>query len=242
MNIPVIFYHKIDRPAPDSLVRGGFTPPGRFARQMAYLKKSGFVFYTASELVAHFQQHGVFPEKGIAVTFDDGWQDNFTNAFPVLKELGVKATIFIIPSVVGETSTKAAAKGEGPRAHLSRAEILEMARAGIEFGSHSLNHRWLPQLTPTEVKFEVEEARTQIEQLTQKPCLTFAYPAGYFSDEAKEIIRAAGHTAAFTTVYGPTDQIDLYALNRTEVLRHDRFMFQFASKVKPFQRSSSAGI
>jgi peptidoglycan/xylan/chitin deacetylase (PgdA/CDA1 family) len=239
MVIPVIQYHKIDSPAADSLVRGGFTPPRRFARQMAWLKKKGFVFYHASELIAYFKQHGVFPENGIALTFDDGWQDNYTNAFPVLKQFGIKATIFIIPSVIGETSTKAAAAGEGPRAHLSRDQILEMARSGIEFGSHSLNHRWLPELTPEEVKFEVEEARKQIEQLTQQPCLTFAYPAGYFSEAAKEIIRAAGHTAAFSTVYGPTDQVDLYALNRTEILRRDRFLFQFASKVKPLRRSSS---
>ena len=206
---------------------------------MAWLKNEGFVFYHASELIDHFRQHGVFPKNGVALTFDDGWQDNYTNAFPVLKQLDIKATIFIIPSVIGERSTKAAAEGEGPRAHLSRDQILEMARSGIEFGSHSLNHRWLSQLTPEEVKFEVEEARKQIEQLTQKPCLTFAYPAGHFSAEAKEIIRAAGHTAAFTTTYGPTEQIDLYALNRTEVLRRDRFLFQFANKVKPL-RSSSA--
>jgi len=239
MNIPVIFYHKIDKPAADSLVRGGFTPPRRFAVQMAYLKKSGFVFYTASELIEHFKQHGVFPENGLAITLDDGWQDNYTNAFPVLRQLGIKATVFSIPSVIGEMSTKAAAKGEGPRAHLSRDQILEMADCGIEFGSHSLNHRYLPELTSGEVKLEVEEAKNQIEQLTQKPCLTFAYPAGYVSDEAKEIIRAAGHTAAFTTIYGPTDTIDLYALNRTEVLRRDRFLFQFARKVKPLQQSSS---
>jgi len=235
MIIPVIFYHKIDKPAPDSLVRGGFTPPRRFARQMAYLKKAGYVFYTASELVAHFKQQGVFPQNGIAVTFDDGWQDNYSNAFPVLRNLGIKATIFIIPACIGETSTRAAAAGEGPRRHLSREEMLEMSRQGIEFGSHSMTHRLLPQLSAAEVQQEVMEAKQHLEDLTQQPCLTFAYPAGYFSDEAKKIIRAAGHTAAFTTVYGPTDQIDLYALNRTEVLRRDRLMFQFANKVKPLR-------
>lgn len=232
---PVIFYHKIDKPAPDSLVRGGFTPPRRFARQMAYLKKVGFVFYTASELIAHFQQHGVFPANGIAVTFDDGWQDNYTNAFPVLRSCGIKATIFIIPSCIGQASTRAAADGEGPRRHLSREEILEMSQQGIEFGSHSMNHRHLPQLSAAEVKLEVEAAKLHIEDLTQKPCLTFAYPAGYFSAAAKEIVRAAGHTAAFTSVYGPTDQLDLYALNRTEVLRRHRFLFQFANKVQPLR-------
>ncbi len=231
MVIPVIQYHKIDMPAADSLVRGCFTPPRRFARQMAWLKKAGFVFYTASELIEHFQQNGVFPENGIALTFDDGWKDNHTNAFPILRDLGIKATIFIIPSVTGETSTKAAAKGEGPRAHLSREEILEMSRHGIEFGSHSMNHRILPELSREELRLEVEEAKKQIEELTQKPCPTFAYPAGYFSDDAKQIISEAGHTAAFTTTYGPADRIDLYALNRTEILRRDRFLFQFANKV-----------
>ena len=232
MVVPVIFYHKIDKPASDSLVRGGFTPPRRFARQMNYLKNAGFVFHTASELISHFQQHGAFPQNGIALTFDDGWQDNYTNAFPVLRELGIKATIFIIPSVLGTASTKAAAQGEGPRAHLSRAQVQEMSRQGIEFGSHSLNHRLLPDISAAEVKVEVEEAKQQIEELTQKPCLTFAYPAGFFTTEAKTIIKAAGHTAAFTTTYGPGDQIDLFALNRTEILRRDRFLFQFRKKVE----------
>lgn len=238
MVIPVIFYHKIDKPAPDSLVRGGFTPPRRFARQMAYLKRNGFAFYTASELVEYFRQQGEFPANGIALTFDDGWRDNYANAFPVLRDLGIRATIFIIPSCIGETSAKALAEGEGPRAHLSRDEILEMSRHGIEFGSHSMNHRLLPQLTAAEVKFEVQAAKKQIEELIQKPCPTFAYPAGYFSDDAKKIISEAGHTAAFTTIYGPTDRIDLYALNRTEILRRDRFLFQFRNKVKPLRSSA----
>jgi peptidoglycan/xylan/chitin deacetylase (PgdA/CDA1 family) len=232
MNVPVIFYHKIDKPAPDSLVRGGFTPPKRFARQMAYLKQAGFDFYTTSELIAHFQEQGRFPPNGIALTFDDGWKDNYANAFPVLRKFGIKATIFIIPSCIGELSTKAAAAGEGPRAHLSREEILAMSRDGIEFGSHSLNHRLLHELSPGEVQTEVFEAKKEIESLTQKACLTFAYPAGFFSEEAKRIVRDAGHTAAFTTSYGPNDPLDLFALNRTEILRRDRFLFQFRKKVE----------
>jgi len=198
---------------------------------MAWLKKEGFVFYTASELISHFRLHGAFPENGITLTFDDGWQDNYPNAFKVLKRLGIKATIFIVPSVIGTQSVKALAQGEGARAHLSRDEILEMSRGGIEFGSHSMNHRLLHEITPEEVRFEVEEAKNHIENLVQKTCDTFAYPAGYFSDDAKTIIKAAGHTAAFSTTYGPTDQLDLYALNRTEILRRDRFLFQFKRKV-----------
>ena len=201
---------------------------------MAYLKKEGFVFYTASELIEHFLQHGQFHPNGIALTLDDGWKDNYTNAFPILRRLEIKATIFIVPACVGEVSTKAVAKGEGPRLHLSRENILEMSAYGIEFGSHSLNHRLLHELPPKEVKLEVEEAKRQIEEIAQQACKTFAYPAGLFSESVQRVIKDAGHIAAFTTSYGPTDQLDLFALNRTEILRRDRFLFQFARKVQQF--------
>lgn len=229
---PVIQYHKVDIPGPGSLVRGGFTPPRRFARQMAFLKKSGFVFYTVSALMEHFIEHDRFPERGIAVTLDDGWLDNYTNAFPVLQTLGIVATVFIVPSCLGEWSTKAVAEGETARAHLSHEQVKEMSDAGIEFGSHSLSHRLLHQLAEKEVVLEVEEAKRQIEELTGKACKTFAYPAGYYNQQAQQIIADAGHIAAFSTTYGPVDKLDLFALNRIEILRRDRFRFQFARKVE----------
>src|SRR4030095_11894491 len=138
MTVPVLLYHKISKPRRDSRIRGAFTPPRRFLRQMTYLKKRGFDFYTTSELIKHFQAEGTFPRRSVAVTFDDGWKDNYTHAFPVLRELGIKATIFLVPSCIGEISSKVVADGEEARAHLSHAEIIEMSQHGIEFGSHSM--------------------------------------------------------------------------------------------------------
>ncbi len=230
--VPVIQYHMIDVPSRASRVRGGFTPPGRFARQMKYLKAHGFGFYTAAELIDHYRDRGEFPANGITVTFDDGCRDNYSNAFPVLRELGIKATIFLVPSVIGEISAKPLAQGEEPREHLSRDEILEMAEHGIEFGSHTTNHRLLHELNPEEVKFEVADAKKQIEEMLQKPCKTLAYPAGFFSATVEKVVAEAGYTCAFSTVYGPKEPIDLYALNRVEILRRDRFLWQFARKIR----------
>ena len=230
---PVILYHKIDKPGPGVLVRGGFTPPARFARQMSYLKKQGYVFYSASELIDYYREHGAFPDKGITITFDDGWKDNYLNAFPVLRDLGIKATIFLIPSCIGQVSTKAMARGETQRAHLSREEILEMALHGIEFGSHSVNHKLLHQLPPEEVKFEVHESKKLLEDLVEQSCRVFAYPAGFYSAAVEKILEEAGYVAAFTTTYGPKEPLDLYALNRIEILRRDRFLYQFRRKVRP---------
>ena len=235
MLVPVLLYHKIDKPAKDSLVRGGFTPPARFEKQLAYLKKRGFVFYTASEMIGHYRERAAFPPMGITLTFDDGWKDNYTNAFPILRRLGIKATIFLVPSCIGQVSDKALAKGEGAREHLTRAEILEMSEQGIEFGSHSLNHRLLHQLPAEEVKFEVLESKRQLEELLQKSCKVFAYPAGFFNEEVRAVVEETGHVGAFTTVYGPNERPDPYALNRIEILRRDRFLFQFARKVEPLR-------
>ena len=232
MRAPVLIYHKIDIPGKDILVRGAFTAPSRFARQLRYLKKQGFNFYTASELIEYYLHHGNFPPKSVALTLDDGWQDNYTNAFPILKNLGVKATIFLVPSCIGKTTDAVVPTGEKPRAHLSPEEILEMSASGIEFGSHSVNHKHLHQISPEEVTFEVEESKRQIEDLLQKPCKTFCYPAGFFNETAKEAVKKAGYIAAFSSVYGDERQIDLYALNRIEILRRDRIPFRFARKAR----------
>lgn len=230
--IPVIQYHMIDRPSPQSRVRGGFTPPSRFARQMRDLKSAGFVAYTAGELIDYYLARGHFPDRGIAITFDDGCRDNYTHAFPVLKALEFKATIFLVPSVIGEISAKPLAEGEAPRPHLAVHEIREMAAHGIEFGSHTMNHRLLHQLSPQEVQYEISAAKQQIEDLLQQPCKPLAYPAGFFNQAVEKIAAQAGHTCAFSTVHGPEDTLDLYALNRIEIRRSDRFLWQFRRKVR----------
>jgi peptidoglycan/xylan/chitin deacetylase (PgdA/CDA1 family) len=232
MQAPVLCYHKIDVPDKYIRIRGAFTAPERFARQLGFLKKRGFVFYTASELIEHYLDYGNFPPKAVSLTLDDGWKDNYTNAFPILKDLGIKATIFLVPSCIGKTSATVLGEGENARAHLSRENIIEMSSGGIEFGSHSVNHKHLHQISPEEVVYEVEESKKQIEDLIQKSCKTFCYPAGFFSETAKAAVKNAGYIAAFSTVYGSTEQLDLYALNRIEILRRDRIPFRFARKVR----------
>lgn len=231
MRVPVIQYHKIDYPSPNAPVRGGFTPPSRFAKQMKHLKSAGYVFYTAAELMEFYLQSGKFPSRGLAVTFDDGYLDNYLNAFPVLKRLGIKATMFVVPSCLGQTSTKAVPKGESPRPHMTREQVIEMHKFGIEFGSHTENHRLLHELSASEVQYEVETAKRNIEELLQAPCKTFAYPAGFYTPEAERIIAAAGHICAFSTTLGPIDSFDLFAINRMEILRRDRWLFQFKRKL-----------
>jgi peptidoglycan/xylan/chitin deacetylase (PgdA/CDA1 family) len=240
MSGPFIFYHKIDKLPSDARIRGGYTPAKRFAKQMAFLKKQGFVFYTASEMIEHLRQKGSYPSRGLAITFDDGWKDNYQNAFPILRELEIKATIFLISSCVGQVSMKAQSEGESGRPHLSLEEIQEMSRYGIEFGSHTVNHKLLHQVSPSEVNEEVVESKKAIEGFLNRPCKVFAYPGGHFNEEARAAVANAGYIAGFTTNYGDDERPDLFALNRTEILRRDRFIYQFARKVRPFLQAGGA--
>jgi peptidoglycan/xylan/chitin deacetylase (PgdA/CDA1 family) len=235
MQIPVLAYHKIDDPTADIKLRGAFTSPKNFARQMSYLKKCNFEFYTASELIDFYRQHGTFPPRAITLTFDDGWKDNYTNAFPIMKKLGIRATIFLVPSCIGEMSEKVVAEGEGEREHLAPEDVLEMSEYGIEFGSHTLNHKLLHKASDEEVEFEVTESKKEIETLLGKPCQVFAYPAGFYTVAAQNAVRRAGYIAAFSTVYGEQENVNLYALNRIEILRRNRFLFQFARTIKPLR-------
>lgn len=233
MKIPVLAYHKIDEPTADIKIRGAFTSPRNFARQMIYLKKNGVEFYTASELIDFFRENGAFPQKSVALTFDDGWKDNYTNAFPILRDLQIRATIFLVPSCIGQKTSKVVADGELEREHLSRENVLEMSKYGIEFGSHTLNHKLLHLITAPEIDYEVTESKKEIENLLQKPCRVLAYPAGFFNADAQLAVKNAGYSAAFSTVYGDNENFNLFALNRIEILRRNRFIFQFARTVKP---------
>ncbi|HMT06475.1 MAG TPA: polysaccharide deacetylase family protein [Pyrinomonadaceae bacterium] len=231
MKPPVLLYHKIDLPTPDIKVRGAFTAPRIFEKQVAYLVKKQIKVVTVGELVEHYNSFGEFPARTLAISFDDGWKDNFTHAFPILKKYGLRATIYLVADCLGRTTDQVVPTGEEPREHISADDVREMAGYGVEFGSHTLSHRWLNEISPDEVDREMIESRSFVENLTQTDCKTIAYPAGFFNDHAKSSAKAAGYLAAFSTIYGDDSASDLFELNRTEILRRDKFMFRYSRKI-----------
>lgn len=231
MTSPFLLYHKIDLPTEDVKVRGAYTPPKAFARQIETLANRGFSFATASEMAAFFRKNGHFPKRTVAITFDDGWKDNLTNALPILRQFGARATIFLVTSCLGATTDLVTAEGEGPREHLSVDDVKTMATEGIEFGSHTHTHQHLHKLEADEIRRELTTSKTIIEDITQKSCESFAYPAGFFNETAKTIVADSGFQIAFTTIYSANTDLDLFALDRSEILRRDRFLFRFKRKI-----------
>lgn len=173
----LLMYHSIENDEPT----GMNTPPAVFEWQVAWLKKQGYYFCTVSELLTTSQS------KAIAITFDDGFANNYHQAFAVLQKYQAKATIYLAPDIADIDK-------------LTPAQISEMQASGlIEFGAHSLHHVNLSQCNDVQAQTEITGSKQRVEQLTGQPCMSFAYPFGRFNEQTIALVQAAGFATAVTT-------------------------------------------
>jgi len=185
-------YHRVrpDDASTEGLEPGMYVRASTFERHIRWLSKR-FDLVTLSEAidatrVGHAQHLAV-------ITFDDGWRDNLTHAWPVLTRFNARATVFLVADWVGRNQTT-------PREFLSPDEIRALAERGIEMGAHTMSHPRLDQAPPDRIEFELQMSKAAVEAWTGRPCRTFAYPYGRFGDLAVEA--AARHFDAAVAVGG----------------------------------------
>ena len=161
-----------------------------------------------STFVEMLEEEKPLPERAVVVTFDDGTDDNFTYAFPILTKHRIPATIFLIASQIGRPGT------------LSSDQIRQLAQGGVCFGSHALDHEYLPSLSGPELARTFSESKRKIEELGI-PSEFVSYPGGGFTAEAIEAAKASGYRGGCTTNRGfrrfPPDR---WALRR--ITMHER--------------------
>ncbi len=213
--IPVLNYHQIND-VDENLLTVSTT---EFETQMAWLEENGFHTITASELINFLEGKGSLPERPVLITFDDGYIDNYQCAFPILKKHNMKACIFLISEYVSLYPN-----------YLTWEQLAEMQAAGIEFGSHTVDHNVLTELSPNSVNHELADSRDMLEKRLKRRVEVLAYPCGFTNEYIKSRVNATGYRAAFTVNLGnvhPGD--DLYALNRVPIfgaLPHTMFRFE----------------
>jgi peptidoglycan/xylan/chitin deacetylase (PgdA/CDA1 family) len=142
----------------------------------------------------------------VAVTLDDGNLGNYTNAFSILKEYKIPATIFVISGYIGKPD------------FLNAAQIKEMSDAGLDIESHTVTHPHMEGLAKDELRRQILESKKTIEAVTGKTIYTFCFPFGEFNNDARDILREAGYKAAFVTM--PRDNsiyLDLYRMKRIKI-------------------------
>lgn len=196
--IPVLMYHKIGVPPAGSQLGKLWVSPEMLRKQMDYLKSNGYQPITFREIYAFWDKGTPLPSKPVVITFDDGYENNHSAAFPILKEFGFPATIFIVVYTVEGDNRWHDPKSETRIAMLSWKQILELRDGGWEIGSHTLNHPRLPTLTPEKRKEEMEKSREILKQKLGYLPDTFAYPYGAGEDDPaiRDQAKAAGYRIA----------------------------------------------
>ncbi|QJD72403.1 polysaccharide deacetylase family protein [Marinobacterium sp. LSUCC0821] len=195
-------YHSINERV-DNLNAELAVDPKNFEKQLKLLKSKEYEFCTISELIDSHKSN----TKCVAITFDDGFKDNYEIAFPLLKKYGAKATIYLAPEI-------------SEIEKLSPEMIREMATSGlVEFGAHTLNHINLQNCDLETARFEVLTSKSRVEELTGKRCNAFAYPFGRFTDEVVDIVKTSGFNSAVTVKKGISEIVDPFRIMRISVLR-----------------------
>lgn len=188
----------------------------RFCQQLDFLKAEGYTTLTMGELVA--APH--LSTRTAVITFDDGYVDNLA-ASEALQERDMRATWFIVSGSVGQRPAWAE-DGRPVGRLLTASELRRMHAAGMEIGSHTVNHPRLPDLDAAALHHEISHSKSSLEDLVGECVSSFAYPYGAWDERCADAVRRAGYRAACTTRTGWAQRDgDPYRLRRLTVFNHD---------------------
>jgi peptidoglycan/xylan/chitin deacetylase (PgdA/CDA1 family) len=169
--------------------------PEAFRAQLRLLLAAGFEIVTVGEFVE--RSGGRTPPPGIvALSFDDGMDDNHSVVLPLLREHGLRATVYVTTGLIGKPNPWMAPES-GARM-MTVDELRELAAAGFEIGAHTVSHPDLSRLGFDECLREMRASRDELERTLDVEVRTFAYPSCNYGSAALEATRAAGFAAAVT--------------------------------------------
>jgi|GEM_PF-119892 len=226
--IPVLLYHRVISDPSLAGKHGTYVTTRQLEAHLEYLHKNNYTPITFEDLsmIDRFDKD----KKYVILTFDDGYEDNYTLLFPMLKKFNFRAVIFM---VTGKKENTWDYLDEGRTFPLlERAQILEMNKYGIEFGAHTMNHVDLTKVEVAEARQEIEGSREALEDILGKKVTAFAYPYGSVNDTVKELVKKAGFKYGIATVIGPL-AIHEDTFNIRRIVTHpDTNLSRFARKVK----------
>lgn len=206
IKIPILIYHYVEHVLDqnDTLrIKMNITPE-TLKQQVQSLQGHGYETIFVKDVPVLIAGRTQANLKPVALTFDDGYEDFYTDAFPVLKELGAKATLYVIADYLGNP------------AYVSESQLWEMADSGlVEIGSHTLTHAHLPRLSLERAKREIVDSKSKLQDIFNIKVETFSYPYGEFNDQVMADVISAGYTAAVSTIENTwQSEKNLYSLFR----------------------------
>jgi peptidoglycan/xylan/chitin deacetylase (PgdA/CDA1 family) len=220
--VPALLYHRLISRAhapvgkPRSFDRSYVTYDTVFAKQMAYLHEERYTTISLDEFLSYREGRSPLPPKPIMITFDDGFASNYHYAFPVLKKYRMTATIFATPDPTCDNFKKYASTDKA----LSPAQMREMSKDGISIHSHGMTHRYLTELVPEMIRWELVESKRALEGMLGTAVSYLAIPSGAYNRTVRKIAKETGYRAVFCMLKGTNNKnSDPYALRRLVVGR-----------------------
>ena len=214
MSLPILTYHSLDTAG--SVIS---THPDQFRAQMRQLHETGWRVISLGELIRLLQDRQPLPPRTAVITFDDGYRNLYELAWPVLREHGFPATVFVVADRCGDDNYWPGQPTAIPRFELLDVpEMIEMSRHGIEFGSHSLTHPDLARLNAAEATREIVESQRILQDRLGQAVRYFCYPYGRSTPAVRELVRqhyAAGCSTELGLVRAGCDchwlpRVDMY--------------------------------
>ena len=224
--VRVLMYHSISEHVGKEKHNKWRVKPKDFEKQMNWFYKNNWKSFTISELVKLDE----IPKKSFVVTFDDGFEDNFLNAFPILKKYNFKATIYLVPN---QKTNHWEEKNTSVLSNLlNNEQILQMQNSGlIEFGSHTLSHVNLSTINDEQLLNELKKSKEEVEKITNQECEAFAYPYGKFDDNIVNSVKKVGYKKATVVKRGLFKKDDdVFTIKRVGILGTESF-FDFLLKI-----------
>jgi peptidoglycan/xylan/chitin deacetylase (PgdA/CDA1 family) len=187
----ILMYHAIETPPLRHGWRGLYVEPEKLRAQLDELRETGTRFVSLTEWNRRRSR-----EREIIVTFDDGFQSAFRHALPILGEFAVPAINYIVAGEVGGANSWDRTLGAQIRPLMSRDEILDWQRAGLEIGSHTLTHPRLTGIPLDQARREIFDSKKILEDLCGRPVPHFAYPYGDWNPTIRTLVAEAGYETA----------------------------------------------
>lgn len=202
VKIPILMYHSISDDDPNNNL---LVPPSMFEEQMAWLEANEFTAMDLDEALDAMET-GKVPKRPVVITFDDGYSDNYTSAFPSLKNHGLKATFFVITDGVDDGY------------YMSSEMLKEMQSNGMSIQNHTANHLELDKLSREDAYDTIKRGQDFLRNNIGSDANYLCYPVGKYNSETIEIEKELGIKAA-TTTQGGISSIDdgLYQLKRVRI-------------------------
>jgi len=218
-SIPIVMYHHIrDYDVEnDSIGTNLSLSPSKFEEQLAWLKNNGYKTITFDNFSSGSDN------KSIILTFDDGYKDAYTNAYPLLKKYGFSGVFYIITSFIGRDDT------------LAESQIKEMSVGGMIIGSHTQTHIDLEKSTVNTISSQLSESKNILENITGAKITDFCYPSGRYNEQSPKNLENSGFKTAVTTE-SPTnaDQFsNLFLLPRIRI-NHNDSINSFTARIGKF--------